>query len=59
LRRHFEYDAIRLLRAASSAGSRDEGRRRAEPLPARLRPLPEFQALLCDVAFPIDPFARP
>jgi hypothetical protein len=59
LRRHFASEAIRLLRAASAAGFRDEARLRAEPLPARLRPLPEFQALWCDVVFPTDPFARP
>jgi hypothetical protein len=59
LRRHFECEAIRLLREASAAGFRDKTRLRAEPLPARLRPLPEFQALLCDVAFPTDPFAGP
>src|SRR5262249_54468707 len=58
-RRHFEYQAIRLLRAASAAGWRDEARLPAEPLPARLRPLPEFQAPSCDVAFPTDPLARP
>jgi hypothetical protein len=59
LRRHFEHEAIRLLCAASSAGFRDERRRRAELLPARLRPLPEFQALSRDVAFPPDPRASP
>jgi hypothetical protein len=39
LRRNYEYEAIRLLREASAAGFRDEGRLPAEPLPARLRPV--------------------
>jgi hypothetical protein len=57
LRRRFEREAIRLLCEVIAAGFRDRARLRAEPLLAGLHPTPEFQALLCDVAFPTDSLA--
>jgi serine/threonine protein kinase len=57
LRRRFEGEAMSFLHEAVAAGFHDVARLRGEHLLAGLRNSPEFQALLCDVAFPADPFA--
>ena len=50
--------AIVLLRQAVAAGWNDIARMRRDTLLDPLRERPDFQALLLDVAFPRDPFAR-
>jgi hypothetical protein len=50
--------ALANLRLALRAGCRDAAYVRADPDLESLRPRADFQALLLDMAFPADPFAR-
>jgi tetratricopeptide (TPR) repeat protein len=50
--------AMELLRRAIAAGYRDGGRMRRDPDLDPLRPRPDFQLMMMDLAFPIDPFPR-
>ena len=58
LRRRLVGRAIWCLQHAVESGSRDAGRLRTDPAFAPIHPLPEFQAILLDLEFPVDPFAR-
>ena len=52
-------DALEALRQAVAAGYRDGLRMRRDAELAPLHSRKEFQALVGDLAFPTDPFARP
>jgi hypothetical protein len=51
--------ALAMLREAVDEGFHDPARLRNEPAFAPLRAVPEFQAILDDLAVPVDPFAGP
>ena len=48
-----------MLRGAVAAGFRDAKRLRNEPAFAPILSRPEGRAILADVEFPTEPFARP
>jgi len=58
-RRQTVDDTIAMLREAVADGFKDAKKVRDEPAFEPIRPTPEFQAIVSDLDFPRDPFARP
>ena len=58
-RRGIVDDTIAMLREAAADGFKDAARLRDEPAFARICSNTEFQALVYDMQFPANPFARP
>jgi hypothetical protein len=56
-RRRFTERALSMLREAADAGFKEVGRLRDDRAFDSMRALPEFQDVLLDVQFPVDPFA--